>query len=423
MRPQLLLPALLLLPPVAVPAQQSEDPAIPVAGQDVPVPKRTKFVEPDYPEEARSLGQRGIVILEVVIDEQGKVASAQVVRSVPPFDEAALASVRHWEYEVTKQNGKPVKVRHTFPITFTVRLPEVKRQEGIPELRQGVAPSIPPGPLNEIQTVTAEVTLEPDGSVAQAQIRSGVAPWSVSVLEAVRTWRFVPGTEDGILSFRLQADFVPGRPAKVLLQLTSPRRSVSYPAVPEAPAVAAAPPEARAPETSAPTAEPSSAPEPSPPAPGGPPAAQEPATTPPEAQEPTPRAEPTPPPTEVLPGPVTPPATAPPPAPVSTEPGVSAVRDVTLGVGVPDLVKGRRPVPPPLARMAGTVGSVEVRFTVDGSGGSSVLSSDGPDYLKPAAADTVGSWQFRRTSTERMFLLAVIDYRPETAAATVTRQP
>jgi outer membrane biosynthesis protein TonB len=73
--------------------------------------------------------------------------------------------------------------------------------------------------------------------------------------------------------------------------------------------------------------------------------------------------------------------------------------------------------------MAGTVGSVEVRFTVDGSGASSVQSSAGPEYLKAAAADTVGSWMFRRTSTERLFLTAVIDYRPETATAAVARQP
>jgi hypothetical protein len=73
--------------------------------------------------------------------------------------------------------------------------------------------------------------------------------------------------------------------------------------------------------------------------------------------------------------------------------------------------------------MAGAIGSVEVRFSVDGSGAASVQSATGPDALKVAAADTVGSWQFRRTSTERLFLMAVIDYRPETAAATVARQP
>ncbi|MGH2688216.1 MAG: hypothetical protein ACRDKW_05350 [Actinomycetota bacterium] len=123
----------------------------------------------------------------------------------------------------------------------------------------------------------------------------------------------------------------------------------------------------------------------------------------------------------MLPGPVV--VASPPQPPVSNEPGASAVRDVSLGVGVPDLVRGRRPVPPPFARMAGAIGTVEVRFSVDGSGSASVQTTDGPAPLKAAAADTVGSWQFRRTSTERLFLVAVVDYRPETASATVARQP
>ena len=47
------------------------------------------------------------MILELIIDEQGKVATADVVRSVPPFDEAALSAARQWEYEVTQVDGQP----------------------------------------------------------------------------------------------------------------------------------------------------------------------------------------------------------------------------------------------------------------------------------------------------------------------------
>src|SRR5215471_9445277 len=70
-----------------------------VAGVDVPPPKRSKFVMPDYPAEAQSQGLRGIVILEITIDTQGHVGKVDVVRSVPPFDDAAIAAVRKWEYE------------------------------------------------------------------------------------------------------------------------------------------------------------------------------------------------------------------------------------------------------------------------------------------------------------------------------------
>ena len=58
----------------------------------------------------------------------------------------------------------------------------------------------------------------------------------------------------------------------------------------------------------------------------------------------------------------------PPPQPVAAptpppQPGVSAVDGVALAIGVPDLVTGRRPAAPPLARLASEYGQVEVRRT------------------------------------------------------------
>ena len=111
---------------------------------------------------------------------------------------------------------------------------------------------------------------------------------------------------------------------------------------------------------------------------------------------------------------------APPVAPArSTEPGVSAIEDVTLGPGVPDLSKGRRPVTPPLARMAATSGNVEVRFMVEASGATSVREASGPDLLKEAARQAVVSWVFRRTTPERLPVVAVFAYVGDTASASV----
>ena len=70
------------------------------AGADgVPVPKKTKHVQPVYPPEALAQGVRGIVILDLVIDTTGHVAATSVVRSVPGLDEAAITAARQWEYE------------------------------------------------------------------------------------------------------------------------------------------------------------------------------------------------------------------------------------------------------------------------------------------------------------------------------------
>src|SRR5688572_27202168 len=113
------------------------------AGTEVPVPKRSKFVQPEYPAAALAQGLRGIVILALTIDTAGKVAAVDVVRSLPPFDEAATVAARQWEYEVTRVDGRAVPVRLTVPITFALKLPAISREAGIPELRQGVSPPFP----------------------------------------------------------------------------------------------------------------------------------------------------------------------------------------------------------------------------------------------------------------------------------------
>jgi hypothetical protein len=113
---------------------------------------------------------------------------------------------------------------------------------------------------------------------------------------------------------------------------------------------------------------------------------------------------------------IIPPAPAPPPR---VEPGVSAVQDVLLGPGVPDLSKGRRPVAPPVARMNSISGNVEVRFVVEASGASSVRDVEGPELLKEAARQTVASWMFRRTTPERLPLVAIFSYIGDGASASV----
>ena len=158
------------------------------AGSEVPAPKRTRFVSPQYPADAQARGLRGIVILELIIDTEGKVASATVTRSVPPFDDAALLAVNQWEYEVTRVDGKPVPVRLSVPITFTMPVPRVARQEGIPELVQGVNPAIPAG-AEQPASAVAEVTLEPSGQITEIEIKSGERAFADALMDALRTWR------------------------------------------------------------------------------------------------------------------------------------------------------------------------------------------------------------------------------------------
>src|SRR5579859_7888242 len=93
------------------------------AGKDVPAPQRVKVVMPKYPPQALSRGERALVIIEIIIDETGKVAEAKVLHGTPEFSEAALEAIRQWRYEATKVAGHPVRVRMTVPLSFATKLP------------------------------------------------------------------------------------------------------------------------------------------------------------------------------------------------------------------------------------------------------------------------------------------------------------
>jgi protein TonB len=92
--------------------------AVRVGGQIRP-PVKVKDVAPLYPAIAQSARVQGDVVIEATIDEEGKVADARVVKSVPLLDQAALDAVRQWEYQPSLLNGAPTPVVMTVTVKFT----------------------------------------------------------------------------------------------------------------------------------------------------------------------------------------------------------------------------------------------------------------------------------------------------------------
>ena len=62
-----------------------------------------------YPEEARSQGLEGFVVVRYDVAADGRVVNARVVRAEPPdlFDDAALSSVRSWRFNPALADGVP----------------------------------------------------------------------------------------------------------------------------------------------------------------------------------------------------------------------------------------------------------------------------------------------------------------------------
>ena len=76
-----------------------------------------------YPPEFRRQRITGTMIVRVSIDSQGRVLSAQVVRSVDPtLDAIVLRAVREQRWQPAQSAGRAVSYTFRFPITFRLRV-------------------------------------------------------------------------------------------------------------------------------------------------------------------------------------------------------------------------------------------------------------------------------------------------------------
>ena len=122
--------------PVRPPDPIAEPPVPVVEPEDDPA-RVWEFVEQDpvlvggleglaerlvYPEFARTIGAAGTVLIQFVVDERGQVSDAVVLRSPHEVLTAeALRVVGESRFQPGQQRGRPVKVRYTLPVRFTLR--------------------------------------------------------------------------------------------------------------------------------------------------------------------------------------------------------------------------------------------------------------------------------------------------------------
>jgi TonB family protein len=85
------------------------------------LPEAVTKVPPVYPDEARKAGVEGVVLVQVLVVEDGTVADYRIVNSVPGLDDVAVACVRQWRFKPALSAGKPVAVWVAVPIRFSLR--------------------------------------------------------------------------------------------------------------------------------------------------------------------------------------------------------------------------------------------------------------------------------------------------------------
>jgi protein TonB len=93
-------------------------------GDGVTMPVIVREVKPEYTSEARKARIQGTVTLDVVVVEDGTVGEVKVTRSLDEeygLDEQAVKAVKQWRFKPGTRDGKPVPVRVSVEMTFTLK--------------------------------------------------------------------------------------------------------------------------------------------------------------------------------------------------------------------------------------------------------------------------------------------------------------
>jgi periplasmic protein TonB len=75
-------------------------------------------IDPVYPDAAKAGGQRGSVVLQVLIGRDGAVQDAKFLQGSLVFARAAIDAVKQWRFKPYSMNGRAVSVQSTITLNF-----------------------------------------------------------------------------------------------------------------------------------------------------------------------------------------------------------------------------------------------------------------------------------------------------------------
>src|SRR5262245_29556052 len=101
--------------PAAVKPQTQKVPSVVLISKVVSLP------QPPYPNLARQIRRQGPVNVQILVDEQGKVISAQVVSGDPLLTTAAREAAMRARFTPTVLNGQPVKIQGVITYNFVLQ--------------------------------------------------------------------------------------------------------------------------------------------------------------------------------------------------------------------------------------------------------------------------------------------------------------
>ncbi len=136
-------------------------------------PPRPLSTPSDYPGGASGSDE---VTLELLVDEDGRVADARALSGDSPFAEAAVVSARSWHFEPARRRGRPVRAKILFLVRYTETLePEpAEGDETVPETAPNVSSSEANARAEEMHEVVVRGKVRDPGarSITRAEVRN-----------------------------------------------------------------------------------------------------------------------------------------------------------------------------------------------------------------------------------------------------------
>lgn len=178
------------------PAQQTGYvPPAPVSVVGVPYPPQALF--------------GGEVLLDALVDADGKLSDVRVVNGDEPFLATVLDAVHTWSFTAATVNGRAVEGRigivFQFPQSFLPAVTARGRKYSEPladAAERGALPveTIEPVyPVNSIAegSVVLYETVNPEGSIGDATVLRDIPSLTAPTEAAIQDWKFVPGKQAG----------------------------------------------------------------------------------------------------------------------------------------------------------------------------------------------------------------------------------
>jgi len=91
-------------------------------GGKIEQPKQLYRTEPIYPHIAKSARVQGVVEIEAMISEAGRLEEIKVVSGHPLLNDAAVECVRKWKYEPGRLNGQIIEMPIKILVRFQLRM-------------------------------------------------------------------------------------------------------------------------------------------------------------------------------------------------------------------------------------------------------------------------------------------------------------